>query len=617
MKKPILNNLITSKNGLANFNALNSDQRVKLVIQNAKSLANGNILQMKRTADSFAEKIENTSPLPYHKIFYGLFHYFSGKLEESELELEKLTRIIWPSNEIQGYVELLRGSNLRSLGALNQAVICINKSLTLLKPLGEFEVFRCFGYYHLGGINMLFEDYEKSEMNFLLCFKSTDFTGHRTAEFRASMGLANLYIKTDKLKKGNELIKQAEELAHDNATRAVVLFEKSIYLFKTNKFEKALSQICKCIELRRSSNLLDAVNTALIFKAEILISLNRVQESIIIGTKVLTEVIANHTKIKERNCLKVLSIAYENTEDFKTAFNFLKAYESLNKTLIHNQYREILKHKNNFITEQRNEIYLQHQEIKSSIIYSKNLQIAILPSQKILESCLPNHFVLYLPKDIVAGDFYWISSPEMRSVNNVQENWVLFASADCTGHGVPGAIVSFICSDLLNRAVNEFKLIDPAKILDKVTELIIMRFGMNNHLVTDGMDISIAAFNKVTKELKWAGANNSLLKVSNGELQDIKGNRQGIGYYRNIKPFTSHSVPVKKNDIIYLGTDGYPDQFGGEKGKKMTHRVYKEKLIELSELPLQKQKKELENFLKTWSRKEEQLDDVCILGVKF
>lgn len=587
------------------------------VISRAKELANGHIPSMKKVAEEFESKASNNDYYPFYRIFYSLFDYFSGNLNEAEEDLQALCAILWPSSEIQGYVEIIRGSNLRSLGALDLAVISLNRSLKLLKPNGELEVFRGFSYYHLGAINVIFEDFDKAESLFISSLNSAEYTKENTAMFRSCMGLADLYLRTDKFQEGKIYLDRATLLADSSPLKAVVLSQKAVYFCSLGHFEEANIAIDECIKLRRFASLKDALNTALIIKAEILIGLNQSESAIEIGTEVLPEIRKIKTKLKERDCLRVISKAYRSIGDYKNAFNYLEKFEELNKEIIQNQYKEILKHKNEFITQQRNEIFSQHQDIKASINYSKNLQTAILPSEEILDRCLPDHFVLYLPKDIVAGDFYWISCSEMRPADNLEEDWVLFASADCTGHGVPGAIVSFICSDLLNRAVSEFKLIDPAAILDKVTELIIKRFGMNNHLITDGMDISLAAYNKKTNQLRWAGANNSLMHVRNKELKDIKGDRQGIGYYKNIKSFTPHSIQIKKGDVIYLGTDGYPDQFGGEKGKKIGQRRYKDKLTALHTLPLKEQKKQLNDFVDFWAGDEDQLDDICIIGVQF
>ncbi|PCJ28058.1 MAG: hypothetical protein COA97_01930 [Flavobacteriales bacterium] len=256
---------------------------------------------------------------------------------------------------------------------------------------------------------------------------------------------------------------------------------------------------------------------------------------------------------------------------------------------------------------QKQQIETKSRDITDSIQYAKRIQGAIFPSDKFFKKHLKDSFILYLPKDIVAGDFYWL---------DVIGNNILFAAADCTGHGVPGAMVSVVCHNALNRAVREFNLTEPAKILTKVTELVIETFEQSDANIKDGMDIALCSLNLTTNELQYAGANNSLYIVRNNELTEIKSNKQPIGKYMNTKPFTNHKKTVFKEDNIYLFTDGYADQFGGPKGKKFKYRPFKELLISLSGNSMMNQKEILENNFINWKGDLEQIDDVCILGVK-
>ncbi len=251
----------------------------------------------------------------------------------------------------------------------------------------------------------------------------------------------------------------------------------------------------------------------------------------------------------------------------------------------------------------------KNKEITDSISYAKRLQEAILPVKSTIDSVLPNNFVLYLPKDIVAGDFYWME---------VQEETVLLAAADCTGHGVPGALVSVVCHNALNRAVREFGLKDPGKILDKVTDLVIETFEKSEKEVKDGMDIALCSINLNSRQVTYAGANNSLYYLKNGgeEIQEIKANKQPVGKYLNRSPFETKSLQLEKDDIFYLFTDGYADQFGGEKGKKMKYKPFKQKLVDTSNLSAENQNIELKKAFLDWKGDHEQVDDVCVIGVR-
>lgn len=269
-------------------------------------------------------------------------------------------------------------------------------------------------------------------------------------------------------------------------------------------------------------------------------------------------------------------------------------------------YRQ--KQKSNvLIQEQKAVVDQKNKEILDSITYAKRIQEAILPSDQFWQDNLKNSFVLYKPKDIVAGDFYWL-----EKVNDI----ILFAAADCTGHGVPGSLVSVVCRNELNRAVFEFGLTDPGKILDKTRELVISTFEKSDKDVKDGMDISLCAFSTTTLSLQWAGANNPLWYISEKEFYEVNPDKQPIGKYTLQKPFTTHSIQLKKGDILYLFTDGFADQFGGPKGKKFKYKQLNQLLIEISSLPVNEQSEILNKKFNEWKGSLEQVDDVCVIGVK-
>jgi serine phosphatase RsbU (regulator of sigma subunit) len=266
----------------------------------------------------------------------------------------------------------------------------------------------------------------------------------------------------------------------------------------------------------------------------------------------------------------------------------------------------------------------KNKEITSSITYAKRIQNAILPPDNFIEEILPQNFVLYLPKDIVAGDFYWMetTSGEWREGDENpphrthHSTHILFAAADCTGHGVPGAMVSVVCNNALNRAVREFNLIQPSAILEKVSFLVEETFEKSVNEVKDGMDVALCLFNPSTLELQYAGANNSLYIIRNNELIELKADRQPVGKHFKKKPFTNHSFQLNKDDTIYLFTDGFADQFGGPKGKKFMYKPFKDLLLKSSTLAISEQKKFIENTFIDWKRDLEQMDDICIIGIK-
>ncbi|MGE0560768.1 MAG: tetratricopeptide repeat protein [Flavobacteriales bacterium] len=266
---------------------------------------------------------------------------------------------------------------------------------------------------------------------------------------------------------------------------------------------------------------------------------------------------------------------------------------------------QITKRQKTIIEEQKKIVEVKQQEILDSINYAKRIQAAILPSERIINEMLPQNFVYYKPKDIVAGDFYWVESTS---------NTILFAAADCTGHGVPGAMVSVVCNNALNRSVREFNLVDPGEILDKTREIVIQEFQKSDADVKDGMDISLCLIQN--NKLKWAGANNPLWIYRNNELIEIKPNKQPVGKAELLKNFNTHEFELQKNDTLYVFTDGYSDQFGGEKGKKFKTSRLKEKLQSIQDMSMEKQKDFLHEMFENWKGSLEQVDDVCIIGVR-
>jgi len=319
------------------------------------------------------------------------------------------------------------------------------------------------------------------------------------------------------------------------------------------------------------------------------------------------------------------------------AFFIFRGYRQKQKAneIITQQKEEVEKQKT-LVEQQKSLVEEKNKDILDSITYAKRLQDAILPPMGVIKQYLPESFVLYKPKDIVAGDFYWmekITHPSIPSLSNregeshandkgvsIKGDIILIAAADCTGHGVPGALVSVVCSNALNRTVKEFKITEPGKILDKVRELVLETFEKSEDNVQDGMDISLAAISYQplanSCKLQWSGANNSLWYIQNKEMKEIVPDKQPIGKYYNAKPFTTHSIELKKGDTMYLFTDGYADQFGGEKGKKFKYKQMQEKLIAISHQPLAEQKQELEKEFEEWKGNLEQVDDVLVIGIR-
>lgn len=274
----------------------------------------------------------------------------------------------------------------------------------------------------------------------------------------------------------------------------------------------------------------------------------------------------------------------------------------------------------------------KNKEIIDSINYAKRIQSAILPSDNLIRNSFKNSFVFYRPKDIVAGDFYWLSELEEESVKTT-----CFAVADCTGHGVPGAMVSVICSSALNKVVNEQKITSPGEILSRVTDLVIETFEKNEHALKDGMDICLITLEESQSNgeriIHYAGANNGLWIVSDRAhvypeavtinqpgsslfLHEIKATKQPVGRFTKRIPFENHTIRLKANEQLYLYTDGYADQFGGAKNKKFKYSSLKRLILSIANANLDEQREALKKNFEDWKGAMEQIDDVCVVGVR-
>ncbi|MBA3970603.1 MAG: SpoIIE family protein phosphatase [Bacteroidetes bacterium] len=271
-----------------------------------------------------------------------------------------------------------------------------------------------------------------------------------------------------------------------------------------------------------------------------------------------------------------------------------------------NAYRQKQK-ANTVIALQKNIVEEKQKEILDSITYAQRIQSAILAKEGDIKKHLPESFLLYKPKDIVAGDFYFFETTATH---------LFYAAADCTGHGVPGALVSVVCSNALSRCVKEFNLTDPGKILDQARTLVLETFNKSGQDLKDGMDISLLSKEMSTGKYSWAGANNSLWIIRDNAVIEFKSNKQPIGFSENPMPFTTHTIETEKKDILLLYTDGYADQFGGDKGKKFKYKQLQQKLVSISDKSLQEQKEIIEQNFNEWKGNLEQVDDVCIIGVR-
>jgi serine phosphatase RsbU (regulator of sigma subunit) len=260
------------------------------------------------------------------------------------------------------------------------------------------------------------------------------------------------------------------------------------------------------------------------------------------------------------------------------------------------------------IERQKNEIEDQKQEIMDSIHYAQRIQKAVLPSEQIIKKALPENFILFLPRDIVSGDFYWMTQ---------QDEWSIFAAADCTGHGVPGAFMSMLGVSFLNEIISKQGKLIASEILTHLRELIMTTLSQKESESKDGMDIALCILNNKTKELQYSGAFNPLFMIRHGELTEFKADRMPIGIYGGMETdFTNHEIKVKKGDCLYIFSDGFADQIGGERGKKYMSKKFKELLVEIHAMPMKEQHQVLHERIEGWMGDYQQVDDILLIGIR-
>lgn len=406
--------------------------------------------------------------------------------------------------------------------------------------------------------------------------------------------LGNIYYNTNKFSEAD--INYALALKHldsnDLIMKESLFYNLGEVNYKLGNFEKALRYNDSCMTVKDS-----------LYSRESIKTLNEMQ------TKYETEKTKLQLEKKELEANNKQVIIYAAlggcTLLLGLLFFIFRGLRSEKKNS-----RE-LEEKNKIINEQKVIVEEKNKDIGDSIRYAQRIQQAILPPDMMWQNAFKKSFVLYAPKDILSGDFYWLEETD---------DYIFVAAADCTGHGVPGALVSIVNYNLLNKAVLEKKLTDPGEILDAANLSLTQTLhqSYNQAQIKDGMDVALLSINKKTGEVIYAGANNPIYILSNGKISEIKANKFPVGAFmeEKMQKFTSHKVDVTKGDKIYLFSDGFADQFGGPKGKKYKYKQLQEKLISSSTLSPEEQKKfMLRDFLE-WKGILEQVDDVLLIGIE-
>lgn len=562
-----------------------------------------------------------------------------GSIYDRQGKYEKALEYYHESQEIFKSIENVNGVGmclnnigtvLEKQGKLDESLVYYTDALAIYEELGnEFGmgiILNNIGTIHeeRGELKTALEFYMES-----LEIRQKIGQKHGLAVVMNNIG--SIHMDLGNTRKSKEFLTKALKLSQESGhINQVEKSASNLYRFykKQKNYNEALSMYELFVQMR------DSVNNEKNYKASIELNAKyeyekqRVADSIVSmeAEKVhLTNLALEEAKTQK----KALELEAQKRQKWMLfvglGLAILFGFLMLQRFRLAKKQKEVINEQKKLVEDQHFELEETHQKISDSIKYAERLQLAILPSKEDLKRNLGNSFVLFQPKDTVSGDFYW--------TQNIDGN-IYIATADCTGHGVPGAMVSVVCSNALNRSVKEFHLTKPSEILDKTRELVIETFSRSGDNVKDGMDISL--IKKDQEKITYAGAYSALWLVRNTErltdeekscknnlihddyaLIEYKGNKQPIGLFENMTPFDEVEISIEPGDTLYLSTDGYADQFGGPQGKKFNRKPFKNYLIEINSMDMMEQKEALYNRFNTWKGDLEQLDDVCIIGVRF
>jgi serine phosphatase RsbU (regulator of sigma subunit)/Tfp pilus assembly protein PilF len=439
--------------------------------------------------------------------------------------------------------------------------------------------------------------------------------GDRSGEASSYIDLGLCYMETKQLNKAEEAFINAMRISNEIANIDIVrysyqtlatLYEAKGDFKQANYFFRKYSSV--------KDSILNSENTRQINEMQAIYETDKKeQENKLLAAENTLKNEEIETQKRTRNYLViillisviVIALAIFAYQKIHSANKLL----SEQKTAIVEKNKQLHKQKEEI--EKQKELVEEHQkEIIDSINYAQKIQSAILPSLEDFEKSLPYSFVLFKPKDIVSGDFYWITE---------KEHFVFYVAADCTGHGVPGGFMSMLGTSLLNEVVNEKKIYEPADILDMLRIKIILALKQKGQTGEnkDGMDMVLCRLDKEKNELVYAAANNPLWLIRNGECIEYKADKQPVGISGGIsEQFSQTSIQLLPNDSVYIFTDGYADQFGGPKGKKFKYRQLQDVLIENADKPVKEQKEILDQKIMEWRGALEQVDDICVIGLR-
>ena len=489
----------------------------------------------------------------------------------------------------------------------------------------------------LNNLGMIFDEqkeYEKALKYYFNSLKLSKEANNKSQEAICYNNIAIVYREENHIEKAYEYYQKSltinKELEDKAGATSNFINISDLYLEKSNYFS-ALENLKKADTLAKEINSLDLFKDIYLNFSEVYELKGDLDSALkyykkfsetkdsLLNSESLKQVAELETKYQtekkelENTALKKDNqIVEEKNKKQQWGLFGLAAFLGLGGVFSYSMYKSRKKiKKSKKIIEEKNK------EITDSINYAKNIQNAILPNELETKKLLGEHFIFYKPKDIVSGDFYWTAEKSDKAY---------FAACDCTGHGIPGAFMSVLNSRLLNNAIEEKQIEKPNEILNYVRTEIInsLKSKGKSGEQKDGMDAILCAWDKKTNTLEFACANNPLYLIRNNELIEHKSDKMPVGYSDDLKDFSLKKIALQKNDLIYISSDGYVDQFGGPNNKKFMKKKLKELLLSINQKPMSEQKEILNKTINDWmayinpenKKPYEQIDDLCMIGLR-
>ena len=508
-----------------------------------------------------------------------------------------------------------------------------HKSLEALEQLGDKRSMAA-SLNNIGGVYNIQEDHKKALEYFFRAYDIAEEINDKKGISVYLTSIGGVYIKFEEYDKALEYLLISLKIKEELNARKSITYNYfaigELYLRK-QQYEYAIEYYNKALEISRELNIKEGIKEAYESLSELYANkddykkayeyyqlYSKMTDSLFNeeNAKQIAEMQTKYESEKKQKQIEIQNLKL-NKQDLELNRNRILQYGLTGGVLmlillsyfVYSRYR--LKQKANKQLAEKNK------EITDSILYAKYIQEALLPLMEEIMDKLPNSFILFKPKDIVSGDFYWFAN-----VSRDDARSYIIAAVDCTGHGVPGAFMSMLGNAYLSEIVNEKGITKPSDILEALRDDIIKSLKQKAGIgeSKDGMDIALCNLEFLAGQagikLQYAGANNPLFIVRNGELMETMADRQPIGIYVESKPFTNHTIDLQKGDAIYIFSDGYFDQFGGPQAKKFMIKRFKQLLLSIQDKNMQQQKEHLDKTIEDWKGNEGQVDDILVIGIK-